>query len=409
MTGSESHGWRTLTAAAVLAIFVGIGLSRFAYSPLIPVLVAEDWFTPAQAGYLGAANLAGYLFGALVGQPITARWQAKHVLRFMMLAATVAFFASATPVSFAWFFAWRFVSGATGGALMVLAAPAVLPFVPEARRGLAAGLVFTGVGSGIILSGTLVPALASQGATVTWCVLGLLSLTATAAAWCWWPTEAPAASAPSIADTAGSRLAAFRHPRLVTVYVVYGLVAVGLVPHMVFLVDFIARGLSLGLDVGGRYWVVFGIGALLGPVLAGRLADAIGFASALRWALAGQVVCVALPAFSTATPALVVSSLIIGGSVSGTVPLALGRTQEIVADPRDRRTAWSVATVVFALGQASAGYLFSYLFAASDGDFPMLFAFGAAAIGVALLVALAPHGGSGRGRGNRISTPPAAP
>lgn len=391
MKDVENTNWLKLTVAAILAIFVGIGLSRFAYTPLIPILVAEDWFTPAQAGYLGAANLAGYLAGALVGQQVAKRWQVKQALRFMMLAATVAFFASATPISFAWFFLWRFVSGLTGGSLMVLAAPTILPFVPDSKRGLAAGLVFTGVGSGMVLSGTLVPALVSFGPAITWCVLGLLSLIATACAWNWWPTETPVQSAPS-ATNGKSRLATFRHPQLVTVYVVYGLVAVGLVPHMVFLVDFIARGLSRGLDVGGWYWIVFGVGALLGPVIAGRLADSIGFANALRCALVFQVVCVVLPAFNTTTAALIVSSLFVGGAVSGTVPLALGRTQEIIPDPRDRKTAWSVATIVFALGQASAGYLFSYIFAVTEGDYSLLFIFGSAAMGLALIVALTPHG-----------------
>lgn len=406
MQDVENINWLKLTTAAILAIFVGIGLSRFAYSPLIPVLVAEDWFTPAQAGYLGAANLAGYLAGALVGQQVAKRWQAKQALRFMMLAATVAFFASATPISFAWFFIWRFVSGLTGGSLMVLAAPTVLPFVPDSKRGLAAGLVFTGVGSGMVLSGTLVPALVSFGPAITWCVLGLLSLIATAWAWNWWPSETPVQASPSIGNIGTPRFATFRHPQLVTVYVVYGLVAVGLVPHMVFLVDFIARGLSRGLDVGGWYWIVFGIGALLGPVIAGRLADSIGFANALRCALVFQIACVALPVFNTTTAALIVSSLFVGGAVSGTVPLALGRTQEIITDPRDRKTAWSVATIVFALGQASAGYLFSYIFAATDGDYSLLFTFGSAAMGLALIVALTPHGSSGR-KPRSLDTPTA--
>jgi predicted MFS family arabinose efflux permease len=313
-----------------------------------------------------------------------------QALRFIMLVATISFFASATPISLDWFFLWRFVSGLTGGSLMVLAAPTILPFVPDAKRGLAAGLVFTGIGSGMVLSGTLVPALVSFGAATTWCVLGLLSLIATAWAWRWWPTEILQA-APSGAVRA-SRLATFRQPQLVMVYVVYGLVAVGLVPHMVFLVDFIARGLSRGLDIGGRYWITFGVGALLGPLIAGRLADSIGFANALRSALVSQVVCVSLPVFNTTTAALIVSSLFVGAAVSGTVPLALGRTREIITDPCDRKTAWSIATIVFALGQASAGYLFSYIFAVTDGDYSLLFTFGSAAMGLALIVALIPHG-----------------
>src|SRR3546814_11661025 len=111
----------------------------------------------------------------------------------MMLGATVAFFASATPISFVWFFVWRFVSGLTGGSLMVLAAPTILPFVPEQRRRLAAGLIFSGVRSGIVLSGTLVPALVSMRPTITWCVLRALSLLATGGPCRWWPSDAPSA------------------------------------------------------------------------------------------------------------------------------------------------------------------------------------------------------------------------
>ena len=43
---------------------VGIGLARFAYTPLIPALISAGWFSPSQAAYLGAANFAGYLAGA---------------------------------------------------------------------------------------------------------------------------------------------------------------------------------------------------------------------------------------------------------------------------------------------------------------------------------------------------------
>jgi len=74
-----------------------------------------------------------------------------------MPLATVGFFACAYPVSFIWFFVWRFASGLAGGTLMVLAAPSVLPHVAAPRRGLAGGVIFMGVGAGIAAPGTLVP------------------------------------------------------------------------------------------------------------------------------------------------------------------------------------------------------------------------------------------------------------
>src|SRR6266851_3258344 len=107
----------------------------------------------------------------------------------MMALVTVAFFACALPLSFAWFFLWRFAAGVAGGALLVLAAPAVLPHVPAARRGLAGGAIFTGVGLGIAASGTLVPLLLRLGLVEAWCGLGTLALVLTIIAWGGWPGE----------------------------------------------------------------------------------------------------------------------------------------------------------------------------------------------------------------------------
>jgi predicted MFS family arabinose efflux permease len=108
-----------------------------------------------------------------------------------------------------------------------------------------------------------------------------------------------------------------RRRDLTALYIEYGLNAAGLVPHMVFLVDFVTRGLGQGLASGARYWVLFGVGAMLGPLANGRLADRIGFAPALRLALVVQSICVALLAVSARPWSLAVSSLVIGAMVPG--------------------------------------------------------------------------------------------
>jgi hypothetical protein len=58
-----------------------------------------------------------------------------------------------------------------------------------------------------------------------------------------------------------------------SLYVVYALNAVGWLPHMIFLVDFVARGMGKGVEVGSEFWVVFGIAATIWPLAAGRFAD----------------------------------------------------------------------------------------------------------------------------------------
>lgn len=231
----EVVAWR-ITLSALCASLVGLGIARFAYSPLLPAIIAAHWFSASSAAYLGAANLAGYLAGALLTTRLSARLSPRAVLRGMMALATVSMFACAWPVDFAWFFAWRFVSGASGGALMVLAAPTVLPLIAPSRRGLAGGVIFMGVGIGIAASGTLVPLLVREGPTEAWLALGFLSAALTLVAWGGWPeVHRGAAAAP------GAAPAALPLGRLRALYAEYALNALGLVPHMIFLVDFVAR------------------------------------------------------------------------------------------------------------------------------------------------------------------------
>ena len=380
--GPPAIVWRAVLSA-FCASLIGIGLARFAYTPLLPALIGAHWFEPAAAAYLGAANLAGYLAGALTGRPLSARVSLVAVLRAMMLLATAAFFACAYPLGFAWFFVWRFAAGAAGGALMVLAAPNVLPHVPASRRGLAGGAIFMGVGAGVAISGTLVPLLLARGLQETWVGLGAVSLVLTLVGWGGWPSaSAPAAHAP--AQPHGPKLWTLR-----ALYAEYGLNAAGWVPHMVFFVDFIARGQGEGIKTGSEYWVIFGLGATAGPLLVGHLADRAGFAAALRAAFLVQIAAIAIPALGLSRIWLIGSSFVVGAFVTGTVPLVLGRIHELIPHhPAQQKAAWSHATVAFALCQAAAAYGLSFVFAESGGNYRLLFGVGAAAMILALAIDL---------------------
>ena len=378
--GLSSSGRAILSG--LCASLIGIGLARFAYTPLVPVLIQQGWISPTEAGYLGGANFTGYLIGAILASPAAERLGAIALLRAMMLLAVVAFFACATPLSFPCLFLWRLAAGIAGAMLMVLAAPAVLPHLPEHRRGLGGGAIFTGVGLGIALSGTLVPLMLEAGLVATWCGLGALSLILTGIAWFGWPHQQPHPVSPAAADS--------RRPNwiVVAILIVYGLDAVGLVPHMIFLVDFVARGLGRGLHEGALDWVLLGLGAVIGPIAAGAIADRIGFSRAMRLGLLVQGMTVALTAALSHPIMIALSSFVMGAFIPGIVPLVLGRLRETYAgDPRRQQRAWARATISFALMQAAAGYGFSWLYAASM-NYRLLFAGAAAALLFALVIDL---------------------
>jgi predicted MFS family arabinose efflux permease len=122
---------------------------------------------------------------------------------------------------------------------------------------------------------------------------------------------------------------------------------------MIFLVDFIARGLGQGLNSGAEYWVLFGLGAIVGPLLSGHLADRTGFGPALRLAYLIEAVAVALPAFAPGPFWLIISSVVVGAFTPGIVPLVLGRVHELLKhQPAAQKGAWSRATTSFAILQA---------------------------------------------------------
>jgi len=255
-----------------------------------------------------------------------------------------------------------------------------------ARRGVVGGIIFTGVGLGVAASGTLVPLLLRLGGLAgAWIGLAALALLLAVFAWRGWPE--PVGPAAGAASAATSGRGALSLP-VARVLAAYALNAVGLVPHMLFLVAFVARGLGRGLEAGAIYWVLFGVGALMGPLIAGRLGDRIGFATTLRLALLVEAIAVALPALSTDPVSLTLSSLIAGAMTPGIVPVALGRIHELVPDPHGQGRCWSQATTAWALTQAAAGYAAAHALAVA-GSYALLFSLGALALLAALALELA--------------------
>jgi predicted MFS family arabinose efflux permease len=376
--------WRYIFAG-LCASLDSIGLARFAFTPLIPELIRAHWFAASTVVYLGAANLAGYVFGALIGRAIAARLANEHVLRLMMVLISAAFFACAVPLSFSWYFAWRFVSGIAGGVVMVLVAGTILPHVPPARKGAAGGAIFLGLGLGIAGSGTVIPLLLQLGLTQTWIGLGVISVLLTAVSWFAWPASKLTASVDS-RSAKPTRTVRFGW-NVRVLYLQYALMAASAVPPMVFLVDFIARGLGKGTHLGSVFWAIYGLGAIAGPPLYGYLADRLGPRTTVHVVtLAMTAVFVGLYAVSNLA-VIGVLTIIVGTFAPGMVPLILARIHEVLAHhPAQQNLAWTRASVISAASLAVTAYGFSALFNATGGNHRLLFLVSAVML-VAVLLA----------------------
>lgn len=356
-------------AAGMCATCTGIGIQRFGYALLLPAIVKAGWLSGGGAGALGAINLGGYLCGALLAPSIGRALGLRWALRSAMLLAVLGLSLCAVPGGLGWMSPWRALSGLSGGILMVLAGPAVQAVVPAGMRGLAAGLVFAGVGSGIVLGALLIPAILPFGLSAAWLALAALAALLTTISWTLWPQTEPPPKLrmPRLAGPAGALV------------LTYALAAVAQTAHMVWWPDFIARGLNRGTATGALFWILYGVSAASGPALCGRLADRIGAARGLRLIMALQAVAMVLPLLSNASPALILSTICAGGTALGCTALILIRAREIAG--AGATSIWRLGTAGFGLSQTLAAFLFASLYASTGSHLPLFAVATVAALG----------------------------
>jgi MFS family permease len=362
---SDRAGLRKLAFVGLAGGLVGVGVCRFAYTPLVPVMIGEGWITGAEAGYLGAINFAGYFLGAALAWWSAMRLGTGRAVRLNLVLCVLSMAAAALPLGFHWLAVWRFAAGYGGAVLIVLVGPAVLAQAPAARWGSLTGILFTGVGAGVAATGTIVPLLAGLGVTAAWLGLATLVLVFAVMAHLFW-REPPAEG---LLPPSGEA-----HPRFglaaILLCISYATYAVGIAPHTVFWVDYLARGLDLGIAAGGAHWTVIGLLAMVTPAFVGRLADRFGFGRTLVLAMAVTALGVLLPVLVRAPELQILSSVLFGLTMPSTVALFAGRAGEIGGRHGQRRL-WWLMTLYFALVQAAAFYGLSAQFDMTRAYLPL--------------------------------------
>lgn len=357
----------------ILATLAGIGLARFAYTPLLPAVIEQGWFSSSQAVYLGAANLLGYLLGALMAHRLSERFAPRLVMAAAFAGITLSFALCSAPADFAWFFLWRLISGIAGAILMVVGPSLALAALPAERKAMAGAWVFSGIGFGALLAATAVPMLLEISLGWTWLILAALALLAGLV--CDRGVvrlPKPQASAAHAGSPAGSSAAAGLAVGLVMA--AYALDAIGFVPHTVFWVDFLAREVALGQSTASAQWALFGLGAIIGPLAAGFVVRRFGWHSSLAAGFLVKSLAIALPLLSIAPLNRSLSSLLVGALIPGIVALTSGRLAELVG-PTAHKRIWGQATAAFAAAQALSGYALSGLYDLQGSYYP-LFAIG---------------------------------
>ena len=321
-----------ILASTALAVAMGIG--RFAFTPILPLMIQEGTVHLAQTAWLSSSNYIGYLVGAL-----SLLKSNRHPL-FVVLGLTLVTLTTwlASLSSFGWLLVLRFLAGVASAWVLVSISAFAINWL-KSRQVISSGLIYTGVGIGITLTGLICSYFIFQSATVNvaaqsslsplssrlWQYLGVIALLATllvtfllAKINSQFATTAAAKANPSKATPTNPTSSSIPPPaklKLANVLTAYGLFGFGYILPATFLPQIAKQWLS-----GQSYlliWPFFGLAAALSVVLSQGLQRRYNNVSLLGvWRVSQIIMAVGtlLPALWQSLAGLMLSALMVGGT-----------------------------------------------------------------------------------------------
>lgn len=329
---------------AITALAVAMGIGRFAFTPILPLMIQEGTVHLAQTAWLSSSNYIGYLVGAL-----SLLKSNRHSL-FIVLGLTLVTLSTwlASLSGFAWLLVLRFLAGVASAWVLVSISAFAINWL-KSRQIATSGLIYTGVGIGITLTGLICSYFIFQSATVNaavhsslsplssrlWQYLGGIALlatllvtfllvkinsqfTSTAAALIAAAKAHPSKALHTKASHTNPTSSSIPPPaklKLANVLTAYGLFGFGYILPATFLPQIAKQWLS-----GQSYlliWPFFGLAAALSVVLSQGLQRRYNNVSLLGvWRVSQIIMAVGtlLPALWQSLAGLMLSALMVGGT-----------------------------------------------------------------------------------------------
>jgi len=322
VSGSDSDASVLIAVlAAAISLTVVHGLGRFAYTPLLPLLVGDGFFGLPEAASVATWNYIGYLLGAMLAVRLHEPAQVRRALPVALAVNALSTLGQALSPDPDVFTGLRLINGIANGVVFVQAPALVLEWL--AARGLArlSGLIYLGVGSGLLLSSALAAATTDLlvGAQ-RWWPMALFALPL--AAWSAWHLLAlklPDAAAHA-ASSSQSNGRLFDRASL-PLFLAYAGAGLGYILPTTFLPVVAHEQLPDGHWLRSGAWIVLAVGSLVAAWLWNRLGTRMGDRNALLANYLVQALGVAAPLLWPGVGGVLACAVLVGSTYLGTVLL----------------------------------------------------------------------------------------
>ncbi|MGZ5183784.1 MAG: YbfB/YjiJ family MFS transporter [Caldimonas sp.] len=383
-----------IALAGLAALAVAMGVGRFAFTPILPMMLHDGVVDLPRASWLASTNYLGYLVGALLCtfDPWLRRRVGMHnaadgpaLVRRGLAATALLTLAMAPPWPAAWP-ALRFTAGVVSAYVLVYSSGWCLAQLAARGAPALGGVMFAGPGAGIVASGLLASAMVSWQwrASTAWIVFALLAAMLSAAVWNVFRHEneaCPGGHAPPRGDAepappAGAAAApATNAPaappplhgsaEVATLAVAYGIAGFGYIVTATFL-PVIARAAIAGSPLIDLFWPIFGAGVVCGALLASRLRVVVDQRRRLAAAYLVQAVAIGIGVAWPTEAGFAVGSLLLGLPFTTLTFFTMQEVRRV--RPQAAASTIGLVTALYALGQALGPPMVAALLRQSGGD-----------------------------------------
>lgn len=371
-----------IALAGLLCLATAMGIGRFAFTPLLPMMLSDGVIDLLGASVLASANYLGYLAGALLCTFQPWLWQrfgwlpqmaASTWVRTGLAATSLLTLAMALYLPALWP-VLRFAAGVASALVFVFTSGWCLSQLAAQQASRLGGVMYAGPGAGIAFSGLLTSGMVSLhwSAAAGWLILGVLACVLTALVWPTFsraalPSAAPSAvpssltatasGAPTAPSPSGLTYIAGRQQMLLLA-LAYGLAGFGYIITATFL-PVIARQALPGSRWLDMFWPLFGLAVMAGALLCTRLS----LKGDLRYLLAGcyvvQALGVGVTVWSPTLFGFVAGSLLLGIPFTAITFFAMQEVRRL--RPLSAPSTMGLLTAAYGLGQIAGPPLVALL------------------------------------------------
>ncbi len=307
-------------SAGIFSLILALGIARFAYTPLLPVMQHQAGLGVVAAGWLAAINYAGYLGGALIASLISDMVLKDRLYRIGMILAILSTAMMGMSTDFTVWAVSRFVAGFSSAAALLLGSGLIMNWLIRHDHRSELGIHFAGIGLGIACAAAAVSLMNGWlDWREQWYALTALGCVLVVPALAWLP--APDRS--TVTRTGQTMHDAPPSPLFLRLFTfAYFCAGIGYVVSATFIVAIIDHipGLT---GKGSLVFLVIGLAAAPSCIAWDLIARRIGKLNALIAASMLQIVGILLPVWTHGIAGAFAGALLFGGTVMGIVSLVL--------------------------------------------------------------------------------------